>query len=156
MKQKDKTIDNVDIPKGYEICKKESTPDRIVLIKKEDKRQKLGKVSGYYVSVTSDVVKVLNLEEASLKNRNFFPTKELAEASLALSELLQYYYAEYKGYNPDFTNKTEKYVICVIKNVVSIQSTESKNSKFAFPSYDSAYEFYSNNKELLERAKPLL
>ena len=49
MKQEDKTIDNVDIPAGYEICKKESTPERIVLIKKEDKRQKLGKVSGYYV-----------------------------------------------------------------------------------------------------------
>ena len=29
MKQEDKTIDNVDIPKGYEICKEESTPDRI-------------------------------------------------------------------------------------------------------------------------------
>lgn len=123
MKQEDKTIDSVEVPKGYEICKEESTPDRIVLIKKEDKRQKLGKVSGYYISVTSDVVKVLNLEEASLKNRNFFPTKELTEASLALSELLQYYYAEYKGYNPDFTDKTEKYVICAIKDVVSIQST---------------------------------
>lgn len=156
MKQEDKTIDSVEVPTGYEICKEESTPERIVLIKKEDKRQKLGKVSGYYVSVTSDVVKVLNLEEASLKNRNFFPTKELAEASLSVSELLQYYYAGYKDYTPDFTDKTEKYVICVIKNVVSIQSTESKNSKFAFPSYDSAYEFYSSNKELLERTKPLL
>ena len=109
-----------------------------------------------YRGITSDVVKVLNLEEASLKNRNFFPTKELAEASLALSELLQYYYMGYKGYNPDFTDKTEKYVICVIKNVVSIQSTESKNAKFAFPTYDSAYKFYSSNKELLERTKPLL
>lgn len=155
MKQEDKTIDGVEVPKGYEICKKESTPDRIVLIKKEDKRQKLGKVSGYYVSVTSDIVKVLNLEEASLKNRNFFPTKELVEASLALSELLQYYYAEYKGYNPDFTNKTEKYVLCIIKNVVSIQSTESKNSKFAFPSYNSGLA-RSSNSLLLERAKPLL
>lgn len=156
MKQEDKTIDNVDIPEGYEICKEESTLEKIVLVKKEDKRQKLGKISGYYVSVTSDIVKVSVLEEASSKNRNFFPTKELAEASLALSELLQYYYAEYKGYTPDFTDNSNKYIICVIKNVLSIQCTKSKNATFVFPDYDSTHVFYHTHKELLERAKPLL
>lgn len=91
-----------------------------------------------------------------MQNRNFYPTEELAKTSLSVSELLQYYYADYKGYNPDFTDNNSKYIICVIKNVVSIQSTDSKNVPFAFPDYDSAYAFYSSNKELLEQAKPLL
>ena len=140
MKIENKITVKVDIPEGYEICKEESTFENIVLIKKEeDKREKLGKIAGCYISVTSDIVKVLQLEQASLKNRNFFPTKELAEASLSVSELLQYYYKDFKDYKVDFTDKTEKYIICVIKNIVSIQSTESKNATFVFKDYKTAY-----------------
>lgn len=157
MKLEDKINIKVNIPEGYEICKEESTFENIVLIKKEeDKRKKLGKIAGCYISVTSDIVKVLQLEQASLKNRNFYPTKEYAEASLAISELLQYYFKEYKDFNPDFTDKTEKYIICVIKNIVSIQSTESKNATFVFPDYKIAYSFYTTHKDLFELAKPLL
>ena len=142
MKIENKITVKVDIPEGYEICKEESTFENIVLIKKEeDKREKLGKIAGCYIIVTSDIVKVLQLEQASLKNRNFFPTKELAEASLSVSELLQYYYKDFKDYKVDFTDKTEKYIICVIKNIVSIQSTESKNATFVFKDYKTAYSF---------------
>ena len=142
MKIENKITVKVDIPEGYEICKEESTFENIVLIKKEeDKREKLGKIAGCYISVKSDIVKVLQLEQASLKNRNFFPTKELAEASLSVSELLQYYYKDFKDYKVDFTDKTEKYIICVIKNIVSIQSTESKNATFVFKDYKTAYSF---------------
>ena len=142
MKIENKITVKVDIPEGYEICKEESTFENIVLIKKEeDKREKLGKIAGCYISVTSDIVKVLQLEQASLKNRNFFPTKELAEASLSVSELLQYYYKDFKDYKVDFTDKTEKYIICVIKNIVSIQSTESKNATFVSQDYKTAYSF---------------
>ena len=157
MKLEDKISVKIDIPEGYEICEKESTLENIVLKKKvEDKRKKLGKVSGYYISPTSDIVKVLQLEEASLKNRNFFPTEKYAKASLAISELLQYYYKEYKDFNPDFTDKIEKYIICVIKNIVSIQQTENKNATFVFPDYKTAYNFYNIHKDLFEIAKPLL
>lgn len=157
MKLEDKISIKIDIPEGYEICVEESTLENIVLKKKiEDKRKKLGKIAGCYISVTSDIVKVLQLEQASLNNRNLYPTKELAEASLAVSELLQYYYKEYKDFNPDFTDKTEKYIICVIKNIVSIQSTENKNATFVFPDYKTAYAFYNSYKDLFEIAKPLL
>lgn len=157
MKLEDKISIKIDIPEGYEICVEESTFENVVLKKKEeDKRKKLGKISGYYISVTSDIVKVSNLEQASLTNRNFFPTKELAQASLSISELLQYYYKEHKDFNPDFTDKIEKYIICVIKNIVSIQQTESKNATFVFPDYKTAYNFYNIHKELFELAKPLL
>ena len=157
MKLENKISIKVDIPEDYEICKEESTFENIVLIKKkEDKRKKLGKIAGCYISVTSDIVKVLQLEQASLKNRNFYPTKELAEASLSISELLQYYFKDYKDYNPDFTDKTEKYIICVIKNIVSIQQTENKNATFVFKDYKTAYSFYTTYKDLFEIAKPLL
>lgn len=157
MKLENKISIKVDIPEGYEICKEESTFENIVLVKKEeDRREKLGKIAGCYISVTSDIVKVLQLEQASLKNRNFYPTEELAKASLSISELLQYYFKEHKDYSPDFTDKTEKYIICVIKNIVSIQSTESKNATFVFPDYKTAYTFYNSYKDLFEIAKPLL
>lgn len=156
MKLENKISIKVDIPEGYEICKEESTFENIVLKKKEDRREKLGKIAGCYISVTSDIIKILQLEEASLKNRNFYPTKELAEASLAISELLQYYFKDYKDYSPDFTDKNSKYIICVIKNIVSIQQTENKNATFVFPDYKTAYNFYNIHKDLFELAKPLL
>ena len=156
MKLENKISIKVDIPEGYEICKEESTFENIVLKKKEDRREKLGKIAGCYISVTSDIVKILQLEEASLKNRNFYPTKELAEASLVISELLQYYFKDYKDYSPDFTDKNSKYIICVIKNIVSIQQTENKNATFVFPDYKTAYNFYNIHKDLFELAKPLL
>lgn len=157
MKIENKITVKVDIPEGYEICEKESTLENIVLKKKEeDKRKKLGKVTGYYINHSSSVIELMHNEPANVKNRNLYPTKEFAEASLSISELLQYYFKEYKEYNPDFTDKTEKYIICVIKNIVSIQSTESKNATFVFPDYKTAYNFYNLYKDLFEIAKPLL
>lgn len=157
MKLEDKISVKIDIPEGYEICEKESTLENIVLKKKvEDKRKKLGKVSGYYISPTSSVIELMHNEPANVKNRNLYPTKELAEASLSISELLQYYFKDYKDFSPDFTDKTEKYIICVIKNIVSIQSTKSKNATFVFPDYKTAYSFYNIHKDLFEIAKPLL
>lgn len=157
MKLEDKISVKIDIPEGYEICKEESTLENIVLKKKEeDKRKKLGKVTGYYISPTSSVIELMHNEPANVKNRNLYPTKDLAEASLSISELLQYYFKEYKDYSPDFTDKTEKYIICVIKNIVSIQSTESKNATFVFKDYKTAYNFYNLYKDLFEIAKPLL
>lgn len=157
MKIENKIIVKVDIPEGYEICEKESTFENIVLVKiEEDRRKKLGKVTGYYISPTSSVVELMHNEPANVKNRNLYPTKELAQASLTISELLQYYYKEHKDFSPDFTDKTEKYIICVIKNIVSIQSTESKNATFVFKDYKTAYNFYNSHKDLFELAKPLL
>lgn len=157
MKLEDKISVKIDIPEGYEICKEESTLENIVLKKKEeDKRKKLGKVTGYYISPTSSVIELMHNEPANVKNRNLYPTKDLAEASLSISELLQYYFKEYKDYSPDFIDKTEKYIICVIKNIVSIQSTESKNATFVFKDYKTAYNFYNLYKDLFEIAKPLL
>lgn len=75
---------------------------------------------------------------------------------MAISELLQYYFKDFKDYKPDFTDKNNKYIICVIKNIVSIQQTESKNATFVFSDYKTAYAFYDANKELFEKAKPLL
>lgn len=157
MKLEDKISVKIDIPEGYEICKEESTFENIVLIKKEeDKRKKLGKVTGYYISPTSSVIELMHNEPANVKNRNLYPTKELAEASLSISELLQYYFKDFKDYSPNFTDKTEKYIICVIKNIVSIQSTESKNATFVFKDCKTAYNFYNIHKDLFELAKPLL
>lgn len=157
MKLENKISIKVDIPEGYEICEKESTLENIVLKKKvEDKRKKLGKISGYYISPTSSIIELMHNEPANVKNRNLYPTKELAQASLSISELLQYYFKEYKDFHPDFTDKNSKYIICVIKNIVSLQQTENKNAVFVFEDYDSAYAFYTEHKELFEQAKLLL
>lgn len=157
MKLEDKISVKVNIPEGYEICEEESTFENVVLKKKIDnKREKLGKIQGFYINQLSDIIETTYAEQASSNNRHLYPTKELAEAGLAISELLQYYFKDFKDYTPDFTDKNSKFFICVIRNMLSVQCTENKNAIFVFPSYKTAYDFYDTHRELFKKAMPLL
>lgn len=78
MKIENKITVKVDIPEGYEICNEESTFENIVLVKKEeDKRKKLGKIAGYYISPTSSVIELMHNEPANVKIEIFILQKNL-------------------------------------------------------------------------------
>ena len=80
----------IQVPEGYEIDKENSTFDEIVFKKIEDNLPKsweeLKIVGGYYVSGSSNIVYFDGVNDI---NKNLFPTKEEAEACLALAQLCQ-------------------------------------------------------------------
>ena len=148
---------NIEIPEGYEVDKKNSTFDIIKLKKIESKLPKswreLNRVKGYYTNSDS-YVKPFTASISS-NTKNIFPTKEQAEASIALAQLLQLREVYRNGWKPDWTDDNCKYSIRLIKNEwVENWYTES-NHIFSFQTKEIKDQFITNFKDLLEQVKPL-
>lgn len=104
----------IQVPEGYEIDKENSTFEKIVFKKIENKLPKkwedLYEVKGWFVDFHSDVVTSGSMRTGdSVKNR--FPTKEEAEACIALAQLCQLRDRYNDGWKPDWKKDNDKYTI---------------------------------------------
>lgn len=148
---------NIIAPEGYEIDKENSTFEKIVF-KKINELPKtwedLKYISGAYISALS-YIDTINSIETIPSAKNIFPTKELAEAALALAQLLQLR-DRYNNDNKGFIFLKNNYCITFVNN--SIQKSVYFHSQriLAFRTRELRDEFYDNFKELIEIAKPLL
>ena len=136
----------IQVPEGYEIDKENSTFEKIVFKKEERKLPKkwedLYEVKGWFVDFHSDVVTSGSMRTGdNVKNR--FPTKEEAEACLALAQLCQLRDRYNDGWKPNWEDGTKKYTIYF-------------NKILAFKTKELRDKFLENFKELIEIAKPLL
>ena len=148
---------NIIPPVGYEIDKENSTFEKIVFKKINELPktwEELKNISGYFVSGFSEIIPSF-LINASDSTKNRFPTKELAEAVLALAQLLQLR-DRYNNDNKGFIFLKNNYCITFVNN--SIQKSVYFHSQriLAFRTRELRDEFYDNFKELIEIAKPLL
>jgi hypothetical protein len=151
-------------PEGYEIDEANSSFSKIVFkpIKKSKRkwRDYPKVVEGYYISSDSGIHSYFySITSGWPANRNTWPTKELAEASLALSQLLQWMKLdEFNGdWVPDFTNnRTSKYIIHFLHSNIATGEALNKNEILAFKTVDARDRFLGEFKELIEIAKPLL
>ena len=148
---------NIIPPVGYEIDKENSTFEKIVF-KKINELPKtwedLKYISGYYIS------SCYGIKHSSLINcckyaKNIFPTKELAEAALALAQLLQLR-DRYNGDNKGFIYDKDNYCLAVSANSIFKDWNIYTQRVLAFRTRELRDEFYDNFKDLIEIAKPLL
>ena len=148
---------NIIAPEGYEIDKENSTFEKIVF-KKINELPKtwedLKYISGYYIS------SCYGIKHSSLINcckyaKNIFPTKELAEAALALAQLLQLR-DRYNGDNKGFIFLENNYCITFVDDCIEKSLLFHSQRVLAFRTRELRDEFYDNFKELIEIAKPLL
>lgn len=149
----------IQAPEGYEIDKENSTFENIVFKKEERKLPKkwedLYEVGGWFVDLHSKVVTSGSMRTAdSVKNR--FPTKEEAEACLALAQLCQLRDIYNEGWKPDWTDNNEKF--CIFFNNEKVYSGLSYYTRhiLSFKTFEIREEFLKNFKDLIETAKPLL
>ena len=91
-----------------------------------------------------------------MSNKNTYPTKELAEASLALCQLLQWRDKVNEGWIPDWKDDTEKFTLLVSKDKVVIWESINIHYPLAFRTSAIRDEFMQDHKDLLEIAKPLI
>lgn len=155
----------IDIPEGMEIDEKNSTFTLIKFKKKENKLpeswEELGKIYGHYITSLSNVDHA-SCASTSEENKNIFPTKELAEAALALAQLLQLrdaYNNSYKqGWTPDWHSHEIKYVIRIDDELINTTDNICCQGVLTFPTPELRNKFLScpKIKELLEIAKPLI
>lgn len=108
----------ITIPEGYEIDKANSTFELIKFNKIEKQLPKtweeLEVVTGFCIS--PGFFRVIRVDISgsritAINGKSFFPTKEYAEAVLALAQLLQLRQVYNDGWEPDWTKNIEKYVI---------------------------------------------
>jgi hypothetical protein len=154
-----KTI-QTQIPKGYEIDKDKSTFELIVL-KKTQKAlpmswEELERVNGALIGPNSFIFPTI-VRPTNAVNKNMFPTRELAEASLALAQLLQLRDRWNEDWEADwYDEKSTKFVIIPCKNEVTPTFTLTCSRVMVFKTRELRDLFLITFKNLLEIAKPLL
>nr|DAW61584.1 MAG TPA: hypothetical protein [Caudoviricetes sp.] len=151
----------IQVPEGYEIDKEKSTFEKIVFKKVENKLPKsweeLGEIKGWYVDSFSDLMPwgegISNKED----DKNIFPTKEEAEACLALAQLCQLRDRYNDGWKPDWERDSQvKWCIEMEGCNVIRNRYYSINRILAFKSEQLRDKFLENFRDLIETAKPLL
>jgi hypothetical protein len=151
---------NIEIPEGYEIDKEKSSFEKIVFKQKNvslvlDSWEDLKEIEGYWIDDNSDINE--NIHAAHKFHRNIFPTREYAEAALALAQLLQIRQRCIGNWKPDWTNSLQsKHVITPEKDEICIRILYYSNRPLSFPTFEIAKEFLKKHETLIQQAKPLI
>lgn len=143
-------------PEGYEVCPT-STQTEIrfrPVIKSKPKWEDFGKIKGWHVN--QYCVLVAFEETSGSINKNIWPTKEEAEACLALSQLCQWRDKYNDEWRPDWKNDNTKWCIGITHDRVRTFSIITENHVLAFRTQTMRDKFLEDFSELIEIAKPLL
>lgn len=151
----------IQVPEGYEIDREKSTFEKIVFKKIENNLPKswedLKFVNGFFICDLSKINKVRLNSLAIDSNKNVFPTKEEAEACVALAQLCQLRDRYNDGWKPDWKNSTEtKHIIEINRNYIVKNFYNHTKRILAFKTKNIRDKFLENFKDLIEIAKPLL
>ena len=150
----------IQVPEGYKIDRENSTFEKIVFKKIENKLPKsweeLHMIKGWFVENGSGIHEFENCFTTS-KNRNLFPTKEEAEACLVLAQLCQLRDKYNGGWKPDWEDVGQsKWCIDFFQDDIREVSCLSVRRVLAFKTKELRDEFLENFNDLIEIAKPLL
>ena len=151
---------NIEIPKGYEIDRENSTFEKIVFkeIKKDLPKswEDLKKINGCFVDSNSDTYHAAKRDCFGI-NRNIFITKEQAEAAIALAQLSQLREVYRQGWVPDWDDHGQiKCTIQLIRNGVTTYSSSAKCAFLSFQTIEIRDEFLNNFGDLIMKARPLM
>lgn len=151
-------------PEGYEVDKENSTFERIVFKKKDDKPRSWEEFCkrGFtgeegYISVAG-VSKTYN-SKGDIRNKNavgYVDSVEEAEAFIALMQLRQLRKAWVGDWEPDWKDFKRKYTIEVNEDYIHVYPYNHTNRSLSFPTEEMANEFMAYFTDLLEIAKILL
>ena len=156
-------IQTIEIPEGFELKKVSDTEYKIV--KKENVLPKTWeefcelypiKNDEYFIETRSDIVRANCKNRNSCSDKNVLPSKEKAEAILALCQLIQLrdYYND--GWKPNWKNPCqEKYTIYYNTNYPDKGTNCASVRALAFKTKELRDEFFDNFKDLIEKLKSL-
>jgi len=154
----------IEIPKGFELKKVSDTEYKIV--KKErclpetwEEFCKLFphiKREEHFINSASSIINPSTCESRNpIVDANILPSKEKAEAILALCQLIQLrdYYND--GWKPDWNSSNSKPVITFVEGEFVKTTTIGCGRVLVFKTAKLRDEFFDNFKDLIEKLKPL-
>jgi hypothetical protein len=147
-------------PKGMIINEKAFNEGKIEFIPENEilsDKWKLDKNNLYlYITSASSIRELASSLHTLPEHKNSLSSLQLAEAMLALCQLLVMR-DKYNGdWKPDYTDTTKKYTISFQKNYISLDVVWEFHRILAFKTQELACLFLKNFKDLIEIAKPLL
>lgn len=152
----------LEIPEGMCIDVENSDlKNGIIKLKAKDAQKKwedFGKVEGWYIDMGSCVSHCEHYRSAD-SNRKTLPTKSLAEAMLALCQLLQWRNKVWKedcNYCPNWNTGVMKFCITSKQNNISIETSIMFSRILTFSSMKIADKFLKDHRDLIETAKELI
>ena len=117
--------------------------------------EELETISGYYIDGRSSVC-VCNNATIIKANRNIFPTKEEAEACIALAQLCQLRDRYNDGWKPNHRDGSCKFYVYFHGDNITTNNSITVHRVLTFKTLELAHLFMLNFEALLKIAKPLL
>lgn len=154
----------ITIPEGQEIDWQESVKQEKIVFKKKDTKPRsweeyCNNFSGelFYFSNRNSIESVVTSDGMSYTAKDYLPSKELAEAFLAMMQLMSLRQAWIGDWKPDWRSEYS-YNYCIIDGGGSFEICILNQCRYAlsFPTKEMAEDFMNTFKDLLEVAKPLL
>ena len=154
-------------PEGMEIDRENST---LECIRFKPKKKELPKTweefcnnnprreGEFYINDISEIRETSASTGGRYKNIdvNVLPSREYAEAMLALCKLIQLRDCYNDGWKPNWSDRSEKHCIFYSNGNVELFIRNSWSCILVFKSRELRNEFYNNFKDLIEQAKLLL
>lgn len=150
----------IEVPAGYEIDRENSTFENIVFKKIGKELPKSWKdlpfVEGWFVNGKCEIIETGKLITQEY-NKNTFPTKEEAEACLALAQLCQLRDIYNEGWKPNWEDYNEtKYCIEFCQGRIETIDRVNCHKVLTFKTEELRDGFLENFRGLIKIAKPLL
>ena len=118
--------------------------------------QNMIKKSEYYLNPSSCVLELWDDKRDIFSDRNVLPTRQAAEAHLALMQLHQLRDCYREGWEPDWNNDCNKYIIVKNRDKYVVFGGNWTNQFLSFQDRERAEEFLTNFRELIEKAGDLI
>ena len=119
-------------------------------------KQNMIKKSEYYLNPSSCILKLRDDKREVFSDRNVLPTRQAAEAHLALMQLHQLRDCYREGWEPNWNNDCNKYIIVKNRDKYVVFGGNWTNQFLSFQDRERAEEFLTNFRELIEKAGDLI
>ena len=114
------------------------------------------KRSECYLDTSSCIIDMWDGKRDISSDRNVLPSKEATEAHLALMQLHQLRDCYREGWEPDWNNDCNKYIIVKNRDKYVVFGGNWTNQFLSFQDKERAEEFLDNFRELIEQAGDLI
>ena len=118
--------------------------------------QNMIKKSECYLDPSSCILGLRNYKRDISSDRNVFPNRQAAEAHLALIQLHQLRDCYREGWEPNWNNDCNKYIIVKNRDKYVVFGGSWTNQFLSFQDRERAEEFLTNFRDLIEQAGDLI
>ena len=119
-------------------------------------KQNMIKKSEYYLNPSSCILELRDDKREVFSDRNVLPTRQAAEAHLALMQLHQLRDRYREGWERNWNNDCTKYIIVKNRDKYVVFGGSWTNQFLSFQDRERAEEFLINFRELIEKAGDLI